>query len=129
MGRADYVATGPLLDGIAAAEVPDAIREIVGDVAEEAQRDVEALGWSQWREPTGFYASNMLVDRVSDEAARVHDNEVIYGPWLEGVSERNRTTRFKGYATFRQTAQQVDAKADAIGLRALKRYLRRWGGT
>ena len=33
----------------------------------------------------------------------ITDGKVVYGRWLEGVSSRNQTTRFKGYFAFRKT--------------------------
>jgi hypothetical protein len=39
---------------------------------------------------------------------RIDDGGVVYGPWLEGTSTRNATTRFKGYASFRRTAQWLN---------------------
>jgi hypothetical protein len=50
---------------------------------------------------------------------------VIYGPWLEGVGSRNRTTRFKGYFTFRRTAQQLKSRSTAVANGVLRRYLSR----
>lgn len=52
-------------------------------------------------------------------------NNVIYGPWLEGTSSRNQTTRFKGYAMFRRTKQQLDKEKDRIMGRAIARAARR----
>jgi hypothetical protein len=43
----------------------------------------------------------------------VHD-PVVYGPWLEGTSKRNRSTRFKGYHLWRLTRQRVQERAPEI---------------
>jgi hypothetical protein len=58
----------------------------------------------------------------------VTDSGVIYGPWLEGTGSRNRTTRFKGYATFRKAAQELDRRAFRIAAAMLDRYVRRMNG-
>lgn len=79
------------------------------------------------REPTGYYQSQIGVRRDSGDYS-VTDNNVIYGPWLEGESERNRTTRFKGYATFRHVGQIMDRQLQRIGARILDRYARRLEG-
>lgn len=121
----DVRVTGPLFDGVAAAQVPAFIDAAVNEVAKEGAADTQALGWTQWRNPTGFYASNIVAERVSAERARVWDSFVIYGPWLEGVGSRNATSRFKGYATFRMATQRLQAKAGIIAVRALKPFLAR----
>lgn len=38
----------------------------------------------------------------------------IYGPWLEGTGSRNQTTRFKGYSSFRKTAQWLDKEKGGV---------------
>ena len=61
--------------------------------------------------PTGYYESRIQVDQSYGDSDRIHDSNVIYGPWLEGVGSRNRTTRFKGYATFRLVRQDMERTA------------------
>lgn len=50
----------------------------------------------------------------------IHDGGVIYGPWLEGDSPRNMTTRFKGYHAFRQTGQWLEKERTGT---VLKRHI------
>lgn len=54
---------------------------------------------------------------------KITDQGVIYGPWLEGTGSRNRTTRFKGYSTFRRTVQQINARAEAVGQPVVARFV------
>lgn len=49
----------------------------------------------------------------------------VYGPWLEGVSSRNQTTRFKGYAMFRKTKQKLQGMARTILLKHVRKALAR----
>lgn len=56
--------------------------------------------------PTGYYESRIQVVKRSVYRG-VSDGGVIYGGWLEGISSRNRTTRFKGYHTFRMVQQEL----------------------
>ena len=49
----------------------------------------------------------------------------VYGPWLEGVSSRNQTTRFKGYAMWRKTTQKLQGMARTILLKYINKALRR----
>jgi len=49
------------------------------------------------RFPTPYYETQIQVDRSAPDW-RVHDNGVVYGPWLEGTGSRNYpVTRFHGY--------------------------------
>jgi hypothetical protein len=62
---------------------------------------------------------------VQAHGSVVQDGGVIYGPWLEGVGSRNRTTRFKGYFTFRRTTAQLNVRATPIAEELLHgKYLR-----
>lgn len=56
--------------------------------------------------PTGHYQSKIQLVKRSVYRG-VSDGGVIYGGWLEGISSRNRTTRFKGYHVFRDIQQQL----------------------
>jgi hypothetical protein len=79
------------------------------------------------RRPTGYARSQVEV--IPDpERARVGDGGIVYGPWLEGVSERNKTTRFKGYATFRRSRIRLALEAPVIARSILPYYLRALGG-
>lgn len=74
--------------------------------------------------PTPYYETQIALD--SEAGGRlVHDRGVIYGPWLEGVGSRNKTTRFKGYFSFRLAAQAlrpaVPGLCEPIKLRAVGR--------
>lgn len=54
---------------------------------------------------TGHYRRSIHQEMKSDTMGIISDGGVIYGPWLEGTSSRNQSTRFKGYSSFRKTAQ------------------------
>ena len=60
---------------------------------------------------TGNYRRNVHRKFRSIGAAtvgKIHDSGVVYGPWLEGTSSRNQTTRFKGYSSFRKVKQWLE---------------------
>jgi hypothetical protein len=44
----------------------------------------------------------------------INDGGVVYGPWLEGTGSRNKTTRFKGYSTFRRMSYKLQMNAKWI---------------
>lgn len=116
---------GPLFDGRALAELNAFEHEAVRTVAEQGYADIHLALDLTLREPTPYYETQIQVERVTDEFYRVHDNDVIYGPWLEGVGSRNKTTRFKGYANWRRTAQELQNKAPKIAAQILSRYIER----
>lgn len=62
--------------------------------------------------------------QIGIRSNRVDDNGVIYGPWLEGVGSRNKTTRFKGYFTFRKVTSRIRSKKDYVTDRILRKHLR-----
>ena len=76
---------------------------------------------------TGHYRRN-IHPMVKDLYGRIDDGGVVYGPWLEGVSSRNQTTRFKGYASFRRTAQFMRKQVRAIMQRRMGRAIQELGG-
>lgn len=103
--------TGPFfapgVDELVEREI-DHSRELVADVT---YRRVEALLHDFLRHPTGYYESRIRVSRAIADTDLVHDSNVVYGPWLEGVGSRNRTTRFKGYHVFRIVAGGMQQRA------------------
>jgi len=75
---------------------------------------------------TGHYRRNVH-GKVTNLHGRIDDGGVVYGPWLEGVGTRNQTTRFKGYASFRRTAQYLQKNFRRICGPAVKRLIARLG--
>lgn len=65
------------------------------------------------RNPTPYYETQLATERTGDTQL-IHDRDVIYGPWLEGVGSRNATTRFKGYHALRTAAQQLEGQAPQV---------------
>lgn len=107
-------------------------RGIVGEFCEEAVRDVGAQLLADWstnlnasiRHPTPYYETqtHML---VSGPTAIVNDRGIVYGPWLEGTSSRNRTTRFRGYASLRRARAGLEAKIPRLVRGAYDRLVAR----
>lgn len=95
----------------------------------------------QWAEATaarlGDEGAAMLRSWPMDKTGRAHGNfqaalhvindgpvaripaptitGVTWGPWLEGVTRRNESTRFKGYRLFRRTAQALRKRSEQVG--------------
>jgi hypothetical protein len=116
--------TGPLFNGLAKKAARDFTREASLEIAKEGQSMWIAQLNRSMKNPTGYYTSQIQINRAGNSNT-VHDNDVIYGPWLEGTGSRNRTTRFKGYHSMRKVNQKLDRKASRIAERVLRRYLPR----
>lgn len=63
--------------------------------------------------PTGYYESNIQTVKGSTYRG-ISDGGVVYGGWLEGVDSRNKTSRFKGYRTFRIVQQELARDKEKI---------------
>lgn len=121
------VIRGPLFDGRAEAEHERFRQELLDDVGGQAMADVHENLNLSIRNPTPYYETQI---RMIREAFRriINDAGVIYGPWLEGVGSRNRTTRFKGYASFRRAVQAVRARVGELAAPSVRRLIERLGG-
>lgn len=78
--------------------------------------------YSVFKNPTGYYESR-TVAKVSGDPFMVWDSDVVYGPWLEGVSRRNATTRFKGYHSFRRATGQIQRDVPRVVAPVLNRLV------
>lgn len=119
--------TGPLFDGTLEREVGLGLDEGREAVADRGVDLVRARLDQSVRNGTGYASSRVVRDvgRTSDTDV-VHDL-VIYGAWLEGTSSRNRTTRFKGYRSFRRARQELEAQAVALAEPHVARRVTRAG--
>lgn len=108
---------GPLFDGRAERVLQAYFDEAEREVADEGANMVENI--MQPHSKSGRYVRSIQTDRQMDDSV-VNDGGIIYGPWLEGVSSRNDSTRFKGYAQFRGAAQKLRYKAPGIAERVLR---------
>lgn len=128
---ADSVKTtfkGPLFDGTVERVMKQYAEEVELDAAQRVENEVLAILRRDLRNPTGFYQRHITTERQANDRV-VTDGDVVYGPWLEGVSSRNSQTRFKGYAAFRRATRAVQAHVlrEAEQLLA-QRYERRLNG-
>lgn len=62
---------------------------------------------------TGYFLSHLDAD-ISGTYARLHDNMIIYGLWLEGTGSRNAITRFKGYFAWQKTSTILNQQGEQI---------------
>lgn len=109
------VKTGPLF-------IPGNADRVLHDIADQAEESVATLGASMirsrmasvFRIETPFYRLKNVAERYMS-GWRIWDQDAaVYGFWLEGIGSRNKTTRFKGYFTYRIIFQELSARAPTI---------------
>ena len=123
MGRR-VTASGPIVDGRAVKQSTRARVAIQNDVAEAVENEIHDLLTASLKNPTGYYESRIVTNRAKT-SNQVTDSGVVYGPWLEGTSSRNQTSRFKGYATFRRATQRVEGRAGQIAAITIRPFVQR----
>lgn len=119
--------SGPLFDGRADKAMNDIVEQITEDVTGVTYNELQTTFGKVLRHPTGYYQSR-ITTTVSGNEGKIDGDNVIYGHWLEGTGSRNRTTRFKGYFTFRKTAQKMKTRSGDIAQRVVSRNIWRLGG-
>lgn len=103
-------------------------RDIVTAVSSHVLEGIHHRLDARIKNPTPYYETQIRVDRVADDEAVVNDTGVVYGPWLEGTSSRNQTTRFKGYHAFREAEAETTTRIDEIVAPHVARAVRTLGG-
>lgn len=83
-------------------------RSVLDVLARQAYANVMTNLNSSIRHPTPYYETQQQIVDRPPWAKVINDRGIVYGPWLEGTSSRNITTRFKGYASYRRAAQQLE---------------------
>ena len=89
----------------------DAVHNAVRALTEEGEAKVKDQLYPGHGLITGHYRRSVVGELTDSLHGRIHDSNVVYGPWLEGVSRRNETTRFKGYHMFRRAGEQLQRTA------------------
>lgn len=114
---------GPIFDFRARRAFADMREELEEESAEWALNHIRGTFHSSFKNPTGYYESNVRIKNGNE----VWDGGLggpVYGPWLEGVGSRNNTTRFKGYHAFRKASQALDQYIEEIGNGLFRRKYR-----
>jgi hypothetical protein len=127
MGDIDVDLSGPWFDGRADAALGRIVLEAEQAVAEQGLANVRRILDASIRNPTPYYQTRLVSERAATDFV-VHDQGVVYGPWLEGASKRNRSTSFKGYHAFRTARQELERQAQAITAEVVRRHLPELGG-
>ena len=105
---------GPVLNGQAPPVIKAALKGAIGDLVAEGESRVKLQLFPGHGLVTGHYRRSIHGEVTASLNGRIHDSKVVYGPWLEGVSSRNQTTRFKGFSAFRNAKQQLGRIAKGV---------------
>lgn len=116
--------SGPLFDGRVAIAITEMVADAQEEIAQMAYATVMLNLHTSIRHPTPYYETQIINEYINSDNV-IHDRGIIYGPWLEGVGSRNRTTRFKGYWSFRRATTEVMARLPATLEAISVRYQRR----
>lgn len=121
--------TGPWFDGRAERAIEQACNDARDDVAAFAEERVLLGTSASFKTRTPYYETMVTTTRVSGEVSLVHDQGVVYGPWLEGVGSRNApVTRFAGYHHWRKAKDAVAVRGPQIADIAIQRRIPEMGG-
>jgi hypothetical protein len=73
-------------------------------VAKNGEEQVRLRVGRRAKHPTGSFAGAVHTkDFKKGRTIQADYPQILYGPWLEGTSTRNTSTRFRGYSMFRLT--------------------------
>ena len=120
--------SGALLTGGALPAIDNFVTEAVYQVGAQGLADWHAGLDASLQHPTGHYESQLMLDVQSPDVVVLHDQGMVYGPWLEGTGSRNRTTKFKGYKQARLAAQGLGRKVPTVVAPYLELLVRRLNG-
>lgn len=106
---------GPMFDG---RDVPIMNRFFTDAkklVTDAGETELRKRAWKRPQHPTGSFAGAITTkDFAKGKTIMADYPQVLYGPWLEGTSSRNSSTRFKGYKLFRLTRNWLRKNLTAI---------------
>lgn len=101
---------GPLFDSRGTLILKRFEHDAENEIAEDINRKLHMMFGRFFKHQTGRYASRVR-PRERGDGVTIGDDGIVYGPWLEGTSSRNMTTRFKGYHIFRRTFESEERHA------------------
>lgn len=115
---------GPIFDGRAEKAFHDAANSVEKEIATIGASMIRSEMDSTFRTQTPFYRLKNIATPEPPGWA-IHDQGVVYGPWLEGTGSRNPTARFKGYSIYRRSVARITAIATNTGKRIIVQYMGR----
>lgn len=114
MGGVSVDPRGPLFDFDAEKKVAEAANDAEKKVATVGASMIRARMAAVFRVETPFYRFANVAKKEPPGWIIWDQDKTLYGFWLEGVGSRNKTTRFKGYFTYRRITKELQARASTI---------------
>lgn len=118
-----------MFDGRAEKDVDDYRANLAKHLAEIGQNWIQTI--AQDMDKSGRGGTGRAAEGVQLRTSNL-DTYYIWGemtqgevwwPWLEGVSKRNMSTRYKGYRTFRRTRGRLNKYALPYAQEQLAKYI------
>ena len=124
--------TGPLFDGQAAVAARDFTHALAAEIAEIGQTwiKLDTQRMTKSGSDTGQAAEGVKIAGRGDDyviSGGVSKGKYAW-PWLEGTSERNKSTGFKGYKSFRRTRLRMRKQVTPFAQAELAKFIERMGG-
>ena len=119
-------ASGPAFDGRDAAAIARSCRQIEEKTAKFGAAIIRARQDRTFKVQTPYYRLTVAA-RPDGAHMKISDTGCIYGPWLEGIGSRNRTTRFKGYFIWRKSVAEVQRHMHNLAEGEIEQALRAVG--
>lgn len=128
--KADIQVQGPLADGRAEDAMKTWAERTAKALGDEGVERLRAFPMNKTGRAHGGFQENLHLITAGPVARIPGPNikGVVWTPWLEGTSQRNSSTGFKGYHPFRETRLQLDKRAVPVGQRELDRIMPELGG-
>ena len=127
MAAIDIITRGPIFR-LGAGPVRQAISDSIEELVGLGEREVKLQLYSGHGLISGHLKRSIFGERLSSRHGIIHDSKVEYGPWIEGTSSRNKTTRFKGYQMFKRARQKLQRIKGDVVKRQVAKAVRRLGG-
>lgn len=122
---------GPFFQGDYTRELHKHLDEAKADIAQMGVNRIQERIGARAKNPSGYYAGHVVTDVVkpfNDQIIELSGRAVAYGPWIEGTSSRNSTTRYKGYRIFRQVRSWLRKAATPIAQAKIDQFVNRMNG-
>lgn len=122
--------TGPISDGRADKALQDWAENTAKALGDEGVKLLRDFPMNKSKRAKGGFQANLQViqDGPTARIPAPMIEGVTWGPWLEGTSQRNSSTRFRGYHLFRKTKQELQRRAPDIGQQELDKIMPQLGG-
>ena len=114
---------GPWFDGRAPKAVQEACKAIDKSIATIGASMVRTELDNVLQVQTPHYRL-MIEAADSSDSWKIWDQDVVYGPWLEGIGSRNApVTRFAGYHTFERMGEEIRRRAPDIANAVMRPFV------